>query len=63
MGKQIRIKESELRELVAENVRSLIREIFERDIDDDSYYGGGLPDDYRYDGDEEPEEYDDEPEQ
>ena len=29
------------------------------DIDDDLYFGGGMPDDYKYDGDEEPEEYED----
>lgn len=28
------------------------------DIDDDTYFGGGMPDDYKYEGDEEPEEYD-----
>ena len=32
------------------------------DIDDDTYFGGGLPDNYKYDGDEEPIEYDDEDE-
>lgn len=31
-----------------------------RDIDDDLYFGGGMPDDYKYDGDEEPEDYYDE---
>lgn len=30
-----------------------------RDIDDDLYFGGGMPDDYKHDGDEEPEEYED----
>ena len=29
------------------------------DIDEDTYFGGGLPDNYKYDGDEEPEEYED----
>ena len=26
------------------------------DIDDDTYFGGGLPDDYKYNGDKEPED-------
>ena len=34
-----------------------------RDIDDDAYFGGGLPDDYyKYEGDEKPEEHEDEEE-
>lgn len=46
-GKQsgkVRISENELKQIVAESVKNIIKEY--RDIDDDNYYGGGLPDKY-----------------
>lgn len=42
MKQTIRLTESELNYLIRESVKSVIKES-EIDIDDDSYYGGGLP--------------------
>lgn len=42
MKKTIRLTESELKGLIRESVNGVLRES-ERDVDDDSYYGGGLP--------------------
>lgn len=42
MKKTIRMNESELHRLISESVKRVLRE--SKDIDDDSYYGGGLPD-------------------
>ena len=42
--KIIRLTESKLKNIISESVRSVLRE--ERDIDDDNYFGGGLPDSY-----------------
>lgn len=47
--KVIRLTESELRRMISETVRSVLRE--ERDIDDDNYFGGGLPTNYFEDDD------------
>ena len=42
MKKTIRLTESELSHLISQSVKKVIKES-ERDIDDDTYYGGGLP--------------------
>lgn len=42
MKKLIKLSESELNQILKESVKKVIKES-ERDIDDDSYYGGGLP--------------------
>ena len=47
--KLIRLTESELKHIISESVRRVLRE--ERDIDDDNYFGGGLSDNYFDDGD------------
>ena len=44
MKRIIRLTESKLKNIISESVRSVLRE--ERDIDDDNYFGGGLPDSY-----------------
>lgn len=44
MKRTIKLKETELKHMISETVRSVLRE--ERDIDDDNYFGGGLPDSY-----------------
>lgn len=45
MKKQvIKLTENDLHEIIKESVNSILKEY--RDIDDDSYYGGGLPDNY-----------------
>lgn len=41
----IKLRESELKRIVAESVKRILRE-YGRDIDDDTYFGGGLPDRY-----------------
>ena len=41
--KLIRLTESELNRLITESVNRLLME-YETDIDDDNYFGGGLPD-------------------
>ena len=41
--KLIRLTESELNRLITESVNRLLRE-YDKDIDDDNYFGGGLPD-------------------
>lgn len=38
----IKLRESELKRMVAESVKRILRE-YGRDIDDDTYFGGGLP--------------------
>ena len=43
--KLIRLKEQDLRRIVKESVNRILKENF-RDIDDDNYFGGGLPDRY-----------------
>ncbi len=51
MKKIIKLTESELNHILKESVKKVIKES-ERDIDNDSYYGGGLPESqpqaYRY---------------
>ena len=43
--KRIRLTESDLHKIVKESVNRILREDG-RDIDDDNYFGGGLPDKY-----------------
>lgn len=45
MSKRIRLTESDLHRLVNESVTRILEEN-SRDIDDDNYFGGGLPDRY-----------------
>ena len=45
MKQTIKLRESELRRMIAESVKRVLRE-HSRDIDDDNYFGGGLPDRY-----------------
>lgn len=47
---KIQITENDIRQMVDESVKNVIKE-YSRDIDDDNYYGGGLPDKY-FDEDE-----------
>lgn len=42
MKKTIKLTESELKHIIKKSVKKIIKES-ERDIDNDSYYGGGLP--------------------
>ena len=53
MKQTIKLRETELRRMIAESVRRGLRE-HSRDIDDDNYFGGGLPD--RYFDDDAPED-------
>ena len=46
---KIQINENDIRKMVNESVKNVIKE-YSRDIDDDNYCGGGLPDKY-FDGD------------
>lgn len=41
---KLKLTENKLKQIVAESVKKVLREY--RDIDDDNYYGGGLPDKY-----------------
>lgn len=43
MNKQIKLNESQLRKMIAENVKAILKE-YQQDIDSDTYFGGGLPD-------------------
>ena len=52
MKKLIRLIEGDLHRIVKNSVNRVLKEQ-SRDIDDDSYYGGGLPDSY-FDDDEAP---------
>ncbi len=45
MKENIKLRESELKRMVAESVRRALME-HSRDIDDDNYFGGGLPNRY-----------------
>lgn len=45
MGQKIKLKKSELKRMIAESAKRVLRE-YGRDIDDDVYFGGGLPDSY-----------------
>ena len=45
MKQTIKLRESELKRMIAESVKRVLRE-HSRDIDDDNYFGGGLPDRY-----------------
>ena len=62
MKQTIKLDESQLRGLIKESIKKVLNEN-ERDIDDDTYFGGGLPDSYYQDpAHERPNEYDnDEP--
>lgn len=62
MKRTIRLNESQLRGLIKESIKKVLNEN-ERNIDDDTYFGGGLPDSYYQDpAHEQPNEYDnDEP--
>ena len=42
---KIQITENDIRQMVDESVKNVIKE-YSRDIDNDNYYGGGLPDKY-----------------
>lgn len=46
---KIQINKNDIRQIVVESVKNVIKE-YNRDIDDDNYYGGGLPNKY-FDGD------------
>ena len=46
---KIQITENDIRQMVDESVKNVIKE-YSRDIDNDNYYGGGLPNKY-FDGD------------
>ena len=52
--KLIRLTESDLHNIIKESVNKLLKEYGSRDIDDDNYFGGGLPN--RFFDDEEPEQ-------
>ena len=53
----MKIKESQLRQMIKESVKKVLKESA-YDIDDDTYYGGGLPDSYNQDSaHEKPNEY------
>ena len=54
MNQTIKLRESELRRVIAESVKRVLRE-HSRDIDDDNYFGGGLPDRY-FDYDDAPDD-------
>ena len=43
MSKHIRLTKSDLHRIINESVNKILREN-NRDIDDDNYFGGGLPD-------------------
>ena len=43
MKKQIKLNESQLRKMIAENVKVILKE-YQQDIDSGTYFGGGLPD-------------------
>lgn len=45
MKRKIRLTESDIHRIVKESVKRVLRED-SRDIDDDNYFGGGLPDRY-----------------
>ena len=45
MSKRIRLTESDLHRIINESVNRILKEN-SRDIDDDNYFGGGLPDRY-----------------
>lgn len=45
MKQTIKLRESELKRMIAESAKRVLRE-YGRDIDDDNYFGGGLPDSY-----------------
>ena len=55
MKRTIKLRESELKRMIAESVKRVMRE-HSRDIDDDNYFGGGLPDRYFDDYDDVPED-------
>jgi hypothetical protein len=60
MKKTLKLTESELRKVIKESVNNILKEY--RDIDNDNYYGGGLPDKYLDDEyNDEYDEYDYEP--
>lgn len=62
MKKIVRLNESELKQFINESVKRVLREYEERPeeigkLEDDNYYGGGLPDGYyddKYPGEETP---------
>ena len=54
MKKTLKLTESELRKVIKESVNNILKEY--RDIDNDNYYGGGLPDNYL---DDDYDDYDD----
>ena len=51
--KVIRITDGDLKEIIKESVKVVLKE-YNRDIDMDNYYGGGLPDKY-FDNDDVPD--------
>ena len=53
-----KLNETQLRKMINETIKNILKE--DRDIDDDNYSGGGLPDSYyQYPGLEQPDVYDD----
>ena len=57
MNRRINLTESDLKNIVKTTIHEILKE---RDIDDDNYYGGGLPDNYIEDDSiEEPNYYED----
>ena len=54
MKRAIKLGESELKRTISESVRRVLKE-YSRDIDDDNYFGGGLPDRY-FDYDDAPDD-------
>lgn len=58
MKKTLKLTESDLHNIIKESVNSILKEY--RDIDNDNYYGGGLPDKYLDDDYDEYDGYDDE---
>ena len=55
MRHRVRLTETSLRRIVKESVKRVLRE-YSRDIDDDNYFGGGLPDRYFDDDDDAPDD-------
>ena len=53
MKHRVRLTESDLHRIVKESVKRVLKEN-SRDIDDDNYFGGGLPDRY-FDDDDAPD--------
>lgn len=57
MKRVFKLRESELKHIISESVKGILKE-YSRDIDDDNYYGGGLPDSFFNDFDDDAPESD-----